>query len=160
MKGSMKSMLFTALAIGCWGCSPSMIQNSQVEATPENMDVWNQVEEYRVSMEERDAERLMNLVSREYFDNFATTDNGKDDYGYEALEERLAPVLRNNAKKVRIQLRLTKLQVGERRAEAEFEYTARFLISEGGRDSWETRNDFNRLVFVRENNLWKIVEGL
>ena len=62
MKGFVKSMLLTALAIGCWGCSPSMIQNSQVEATPENMEVWNQVEEYRVSMEERDAERLRNLV--------------------------------------------------------------------------------------------------
>ena len=62
MKGSMKSLLLTALAIGCWGCSPTMIQNSQVEATPENMEVWNQVEEYRVSMEERDADTVATIL--------------------------------------------------------------------------------------------------
>ena len=149
------------LVLSCaLGCSPTLIKNSPVEATQENLAVWDKVEEYRLSMEERDVDRLMNLVSREYFDNFATTDKNEDDYGYESLRLRLAPVLRNNAKKVRVSLRLTGLKIENNRAEVQFEYTARFLISEGGRDSWESRNDFNRLVFARENDDWKIVEGL
>ena len=143
-----------------FGCSPTLINNSPVEATQENLAVWDKVEEYRLSMEERDVDRLMNLVSREYFDNFATTDKNEDDYGYESLRLRLAPVLRNNAKKVRVSIRLTAMKIENSRAEVQFEYTARFLISEGGRDSWESRNDFNRLVFARENDDWKITEGL
>ena len=160
MKMGMRTGLFLACMLFWLGCTPTMIQHSQVEATPENLEVWNQVEEYRIAMEERDAERLMSLVSREYFDNFATTDRSDDDYGYNALAEQLAPILRNNAKKVRMKVRLTNLVIEEERAEAHFEYTARFLITEGGRDSWESRNDFNRLVFARENDQWKIIEGL
>ncbi len=141
-------------------CSPTYIANSPVEATDENLEVWTQVEEYRVAMEERDVDRLMNLVSREYFDNFATTDRNDDDYGYEMLRSQIAPVLRNNAKKVRVKIRLTALVIDGDRAEVEFEYKGRFLVSEGGSDTWETRNDFNRIVFTKEGGGWKIIEGL
>ena len=79
MKMGMRTGLFLAFLMCGLGCTPTMIQHSQVEATPENLEVWNQVEEYRIAMEERDAERLMSLVSREYFDNFATTDRSDDD---------------------------------------------------------------------------------
>ena len=155
----MYPFLFVALALSM-ACSPTYIANSPVEATEENLEVWTQVEEYRVAMEERDVDRLMNLVSREYFDNFATTDRNDDDYGYEMLRAQIVPILRNNAKKVRVKIRLTALVIDGDRAEAEFEYKSRFLVSEGGSDTWETRNDFNRIAFTREGGVWKIIEGL
>ena len=159
MKNGIIALVWMALA-GVTGCAPAMIQGSSVEATPENLEVWNQVEEYRISLEERDPKRLMGLISREYFDNFATTDRSEDDYGYAKLEEKMAPVLRSNAKKVRMNIRLTQIRIVGDTAEADFEYSARFLLSDNGRDVWETRQDFNRLVFAREQNQWRIIEGL
>ena len=159
----MKIGMFALIGIGLvgsMGCAPAMIQNSAVEATPENLAVWNQVEEYRISLEERDPKRLMALISREYFDNYATTDRSEDDYGYAKLEEKMAPVLRSNAKKVRMNIRLTQIRITGDRAEADFEYSARFLLSDNGRDVWETRQDFNRLVFAWEQEQWRIIEGL
>ena len=142
MKNGIIALVWMALA-GVTGCAPAMIQGSSVEATPENLEVWNQVEEYRISLEERDPKRLMGLISREYFDNFATTDRSEDDYGYAKLEEKMAPVLRSNAKKVRMNIRLTQIRIVGDTAEADFEYSARFLLSDNGRDVWETRQDFN-----------------
>lgn len=142
------------------GCGPGMIEGTEIEATDTNVDIYDAVERYRKAIEERDVEALFSIVSREYFENSGTTDSQQDDYGFDVLREKVLPVLRDNIKKVRVDLRVTEIKVKGDRAEAEFEYFTRFLYSEAGKDGWVTRNDFDRLEFVREDGSWKIVSGL
>jgi hypothetical protein len=152
--------LTLALAIAASGCGPSVIDDSEVEATDENLEVWDVVQKYRQALEERDVDLLYTLVSREYFENSGTTDTQDDDYGYEVLREKVMPVLRDNVKKVRFEVKLKDIRTTPNRAWADFEYFARFLYTEAGKDGWVTRNDFNRLEFLREDGTWKIASGL
>jgi hypothetical protein len=142
------------------GCGPGLIEGTDIEATPDNLSVHDAIERYRRAVEERDIEALAGLVSREYFENAGTTDKQDDDYGFERLRERVMPVLRDNIKRVRLEVRLLDIKVQGTRATADFEYFARFLYSEGGKDGWISKSDFNRLEFYREDGGWKIVAGL
>lgn len=154
-------VVFGLLASGLIvGCGPGTIDGTEIEATPENLEIHDVVETYRRALEERDSEALVSLVSREYFENAGTTDSQDDDYGYEQLRDRVVPVLRDNIKKVRLDVRLVEIKVTGDRAMAEFEYFSRFLYTEGGKDGWISSNDFNRLEFVREDGDWRIMSGL
>jgi len=142
------------------GCSPSQIPGTQVEDTAQNRSIYDVVEAYRKAMEGRDEEALRNMISRRYYENASTTDKSSDDYGYDVLHERVIPKLRDNIKKVQLRVLLKKVTVDGDRAFAEFEYFAKYLFSEGGREQWKALNDFNRLDFVREDGAWKIIAGL
>ena len=142
------------------GCGPGLIEGTDIEATPANVDIYDVVQRYRKAVEERDVEALAALVSRDYFENAGTTDTQEDDYGFDILREKVMPVLRDNIKKVRVDMRLIEIDVDGDRAHAEFEYSARFLYSEAGKDGWISRSDFNRLELVREDGSWKIQAGL
>lgn len=164
MKDSMRRRLLMTFAIltTTWlcACGPKMIEGTQIEATDLNMEIYQVIQQYRRAMEERDVVALNAVISREYFDNQATTDTNQDDYGYDKLKEQMMPVLRDNIKKVRMDLRLMEIGVQGERAHASFEYVARFLFTEGGKDGWITKNDFNRLELVKEDGNWRIISGL
>lgn len=137
-----------------------MIAGTGVEDTPDNRAVWNVIEQYRQAMENRDGDALRTLVSRQYYENASTTDTSTDDYGYQELDEKVLPILRDNIKKVQYRILLRSIRVDGQRAYAEYEYYFKFQYSEGGRDQWIARNDFNRLDLVLEDGVWKIVAGL
>ncbi len=142
------------------GCHKETIPGTDIALDDERRAVWQVVERYRQAVEERDVDAIMALVSTEYFDNAGTTDTNEDDYGYPTLRERVLPVLRENIRKVHFDIRVRSLEVHGNRAYVEYEYFLRFLYSEGGKDGWVTKNDFNRLELVREDGTWKIVSGL
>lgn len=142
------------------GCSSSLIPGTRVEDNPPNRAVFDVVEAYRMAMEERDMQRIRNLVSLRYYENSSTTDTNSDDYGFSQLEGKVIPILRDNIKKVQYRIKLRKITIEGNRATAEYEYYWKFQYSEGGRENWVARNDFNRLDFVREDGVWKIIAGL
>lgn len=141
-------------------CSAAMIPGTKVEDNAQNRAVFDVVEAYRSAMEERDMSRLSQLVSRRYYENASTTDTSKDDYGFDSLSTSVIPKLRDNIKKVQYRISIRKIGVEGAGAWAEYEYFARFLYSEGGREEWITANDFNRLDLVLEDGAWKIAAGL
>lgn len=142
------------------GCATTTLPGTEIEETPENREIYDLVQRYRRDIEERDIADLRKLISRDYFENAATTDDTTDDYGYDKLIADVMPILKDNIKRVKVDVRVTDIKVGERRAKAEFEYTTRFLYTEGGKEGWVAANDFNRLEFVREDGVWKIADGL
>lgn len=147
--------------LGVLGCSGGKLKNSEVKDTPKNREIYNLVHKYRLAMENRDIESLRGMVSRDYFENASTTDNSKDDYGFEKLVKNVVPMLRNNVKRLRYVIFVRKINFkGETRASAEYEFLARMHISEGGKSTWRVKNDFNRLDFQKEKGEWKIVGGL
>ena len=151
-------VLLCTLALSA--CSAALIPGTEVKDTPENRAVHALLEEYRSAMEARDGERILKLVSTRYYENSSSTDSSDDDYGFELLRKEFLARLRDNVKKVQYRVLLKRVIVKGDRAYAEYEYVARYLFSEGGREQWKMLNDFNRLDLAQEDGAWKIIAGL
>ena len=158
MKRAVLILMASVLLLGA--CAASYLPGTQIEDNVANRQIWDLVQRYRKDVEERDIVDLKSMISREYFDNAATTDDAGDDYGYDKLMGDVLPILKDNVKKVKYEVKLKEIVVGENKAHATFEYFARFLYTEGGKDGWIAVNDFDRLDFVREDGAWKIISGL
>ncbi|MCA9523078.1 MAG: nuclear transport factor 2 family protein [Myxococcales bacterium] len=152
-------LLFSLLSV--IGCSGGRLKNSSVKDTPKNREIYNLVHKYRLAMENRDMQTLRRMVSRDYFENASSTDDSKDDYGFEKLVTKVIPLLRNNVKRLRYVVYVRKINFkGDSTASAEYEFLVRMQITEGGKSTWKVKNDFNRLDFSKEKGEWKIVGGL
>ena len=142
------------------GCRTSYIYGTEIPDTEEHRAVYDKVMTYRTAMEERNVEAIVDLLSRRYYENSATTDRDTDDYGYEYLVRDVLPSLRENIKAVQYRVLMKKITVDGDRAWANFEYFCNYKFIEGGKEGWRQSNDFNRLEFVFEDGTWKIISGL
>lgn len=142
------------------GCGPSMIDGTEIEDNEANRAIYELLEDYRAALENRDVDSIAALLSTDYFENASTTATSEDDYGIEALREKVLPLLDDHVKSVQFRIRVTRIEVSGTRAHADYEYWLKFLYTEGGREGWHVKNDFNRLEFVREGEAWKIAAGL
>ena len=156
----MRSLVPVLAAFALTACAPSFIAGTEVEDTPENREIVALVESYRKAVEDRDEMALLRLISRHYVENGSTTDTQDDDYGYGTLTQQVMPQLHDNVKEVQYRVQIRRIGLEPDHAWAEYEYVARFLYTEGGRERWQGLNDFNRLDFIREDGVWKIESGL
>jgi hypothetical protein len=141
-------------------CAANQIDGTTIADTEENRAIYDLVQAYREAIEQRDVHLLASLISPNYFENSSTTATDVDDYGYEALREKVLPLLQDNIKAVQYRIRLTRIEVRGDRASADFEFWLKFLYAEGGREGWRVQNNFNRLEFLRGPDGWKISGGL
>lgn len=143
-------------------CGPQFIEGThKVEDTDGNREIAALVEHYRLAVEKRDMASLKEMISRRYFANAGTTAESDDDYGYDYLESRVLPNLRDDVKSIQYQITLRNVTFqGEGRAYADFEYWYKFFYVDGGKDRWVSKNNFNRLEFVKEDGVWRIIGGL
>jgi hypothetical protein len=142
------------------GCGPSMIPGTQVEDNAENREIADLIEKYRLAVEHRDVAALREMISRRYFSNAGTTSESNDDFGYERIEAKLLPSLRDSIKSVQFTVILRRVEIHPDRALAEFEYFYKFFYVDGGKDRWSSKNDFARVEFTREDGVWRIISGL
>ncbi|MFO0749861.1 MAG: hypothetical protein U1F43_29950 [Myxococcota bacterium] len=142
------------------GCSTKMIENTEIEATPENKAIYGRVMEYRKAVEARDADRIMKMVSRRYTENGETTDDPTDDYGYDELRDIVINQFKDNILEVQLRILMRRIEVDGDRASADYEYYYNYKFVEGGVTGWRPKNDFNRLELVKENGVWMIAGGL
>ncbi len=154
------------LMLAFCACGPKIIAGTKgVRDTPENRSVYDVIETYRKAMEARDINGILALVSPQYYENASTTATSSDDYGYRELKERVLPMLLDNVKEVQYRLLVTRIDVVGDRAQADYEYWAKFNYTEGSQEGWRTLNDFNRLELSKQlgpsgRQEWKIVGGL
>jgi hypothetical protein len=141
-------------------CGPSYIKGTEILDTPENQEILDLVENYRMAIEGRDATMLAQVVSRSYFENASTTNITDDDYGYEQLLKEVLPVLRDNIKKVIYKVTVDEIKARGKQARVfvSFELTCQYV--EGGVEGWSTAKDRNRIDLVVEDGRWKISSGL
>lgn len=142
------------------GCATKYIANTEIEDTEANREIWNRVTEYRKAIEDRNADALLGLVSRQYYSNAGTTDDPTDDYGYNELRDVILEDFRNNLAEVQMRIIMQEIKIDGERAHASFEYYYNFRYLEGGNTAWQPKNDFNQLDFIKENDLWMIISGL
>lgn len=141
-------------------CAAGQIEGTMIPDTEENRAIYDIVQAYREAIEQRDVKLLSAIVSPRYFENSSSTATDEDDYGYEALRDKVLPLLQDNIKAVQYRIRLTRIEVEGDRATADYEYWLKFLYAEGGREGWRVQNDFNRLEFLKGPDGWKITGGL
>lgn len=141
-------------------CGGGTLPRTEIPDTDDNREIYDRVLHYRDLMEERNVDGILEMVSRDYYENNGTTETDRDDYGYETLRDEVLPKLRENIQAVQYQVLLRRIEVDDDRARADFEYFYRFKFVEGGEEGWAQKNDFNRLEFKREDGTWKIVAGL
>jgi len=149
-----------ALLVLASACAANQIEGTTVEDTEENRAIYDVVQAYVEAIEKRDVDLLASLISPTYFENSSTTASDEDDYGFEALREKVLPLLQDNIKAVQYRVRLTRIEVAGDRASADYEFWLKFLYAEGGREGWRVENDFNRLDFLKGPDGWKISGGL
>ncbi len=142
-------------------CSAKQIPGTEVEDNPKNRVVVDIVEKYRKAVEKKDLDSLLEIVSRTYFSNSGTTSNSEDDYGYEQLLRDVIPTFRDEIKSVQYTIYVRKVGYPrEDKAYAEFEYSYKFFYVDQGKDRWVAKNDFSRLEFSLEDDVWRITSGL
>lgn len=155
----MRSWIFLFILL-LFSCGQRYIAGTRVPDTPENRVIAELVERYRVAIEKRDIETLKEMVSRKYFTLSGTVSDPSDDYGYEQLEKKVFPSLKEQVKSIQLAIFLRKIEVQGNHAKAEFEYYYKFFYVDGGKDRWLAKSDFQRLEFEKEDGVWRIVSGL
>ena len=160
MPRTLLALAVVTLTLAASACGTSYIANSEIPDNRENREVWDRVMEYRKAVETRDADKLMSMVSRKYYENSETTDDATDDYGYDELKDIVMADFRDNVLEVQYRILMRRIEVDGDRAFADFEYYYSFKYVEGGVTGWKPKNDFNRLEFVREDGTWNIAGGL
>jgi hypothetical protein len=149
------------LAVSLSGCGAGYLDvGKKVPATAENKAVFDVIVAYHHALEDRDTGAVRKLISKRYYENGGTTDSDKDDYGVDRLQADVIPRLRDNVKRLQMQIRLRDIRINGEKAECDFEFFGRVLITEGGRKSYKMWNEFAQMRFVREDEKWMIAGGL
>ena len=157
--GRLVGLLLVSLTLAT-GCATTHIQGTEIPDTDENREVYERVMEYRKAVESRDSDSLLGMTSRTYFENAATTDDSRDDYGFTELRDTVIPKFRDHVAEVQFRVLMRRSEVNGDRAHADYEYYYNVRYIEGGVSAWKPRNDFNRLEFVREDGVWRVSGGL
>lgn len=141
-------------------CTTKNLPGTEIEDTPQTRSLYDVVMKYKRAMEQRQPEKVLELVSRNYYENNGTTDNRDDDYGYDELKNVVLPELQQNVKAVQYRILLSRIEVNGERGWASYEYYYTFAYVEGGKSGYDVLNNYNRLEFALEAGDWKIISGL
>ena len=82
------AVLVAVLSIAGCASNGSYVAGTRVPYSPQNKAVLETVEEYRLAVERGDADALMLMAHKQYWEDSGTP-SGSDDYGYEGLRNVL-----------------------------------------------------------------------
>lgn len=140
------------------GCGANLIPNTDVPNTAENREVVDFAERYRQAIQERNAARLLGLVSDQYFDDNGTLE-GDDDMDYQAVQETLAR-WNEDVRDVRYEVRYRRVTRSQDRVFVDYTYTGSFKLRTPNGDRWSRRLADNRLELIRLGDGYKVIAGL
>lgn len=156
----LKAVVLGVACAALMACSNNTIPNTDVEDSPEARDVVDFVEKYRSAVMARDAERLLSLASKDYFDDMGTP-QGDDDVDLEGLGERLRATFGPELLSVHYDIRYRDVVFLPTKVLVDFTYIGRFRINapEGAR--WERRLSDNRIILAKtEKGGYEILSGM
>lgn len=153
-------IVLALLCVALAACADKQIPNTDVEDTPEARDVVDFVEKYRSAVMARDANRLLSLASKDYYDDMGTP-QGEDDVDLEGLRERLTATFGPDLISVHYDIRYRDVVFLPTKVLVDFTYIGRFRINapEGAR--WERRLSDNRLILAKtDKGGYAILSGM
>jgi hypothetical protein len=149
------------------GCAHpvSYVPGTRVPFTDSNKSVLDACEEYRLAVERGDADALMLMAHKQYWEDSGTP-SGSDDYGIEGLRNVLLTRLQK-AKDIRYSVRYVAVhqQCGQLkqgcRAAVDVLIDASFTIDDPlGRPRRPDKRDQNQLVLEWDGHRWLFLSGM
>jgi hypothetical protein len=163
----MKRLFLPALfLIGACAHKVSYIAGTRVPYSATNKAVLDACEEYRLAVERGDADALMLMVHKQYWEDGGTP-SGSDDYGVEGLRNVLLTRLQK-ASEVRYSVRYVAVHQqcqgelkGGCRAAVDLLVDASFTITNAlGRPIRPDKRDQNQLVLEWDGRRWLFLSGM
>ena len=153
--------LSSVAVLGACAAAP-VIPGTLVTDNRENRQIIEVCEKYRRALEDRDAEVLLSLAARTYFEDSGTP-KAEDDYGYDGLKTILVTRLGAlKAVRYNIQYRRVTLNTAGDHAAIDIRYDASYqLLTELG-DRWERKQSEKRLEldYDRNKRQWLFTTGM
>ena len=155
-----RSAAFATVLLALLGCSKDLIPNTEVENTPENHEVIDFCETYRIALEAKDFARIVAMTADDYYEDGASPP-GRDDYDRAGLQQRLSGRF-SRLEEVRYDIRYRRVVYFPDRVEIYYSYYGRFQVAgaAGAESGWFSEVGDNRLVLRRTPDGYKILNGL
>ncbi len=156
----MRVMLSLCVLLGLSACAKDKVPNTDVEDSPEARDVISFVEKYRAAVIERSVPQLLDMASKDYYDDMGTP-NGEDDVDKEGLTERLKETFAADLISVHYDIRYRDVVFLPTKVLVDYTYIGRFRIKTTDGTRWERRLADNRMVLTRiREGEYAIVSGM
>ena len=109
------------------GCKPSLLPSTNLKDNGENRALVTFMLEYKGAIEKRDADAVMKLVAKDYFEDNGNLEQ-EDDYGYEGLRDKLISRF-EHLKAVRLDLFIQNSNEDKGKVYVDYRYQQRSLIT-------------------------------
>jgi ketosteroid isomerase-like protein len=134
------------------------IPGTEIQDNDDTRAIVDVIDKYRQAAERRDADTVLSLVSKRYFDDAGTPDPS-DDVDYDQLRKRLTTdYARLTA--VRLEIGVRKIEIAGEKAQAFVFYDEHYRIATKAGEVSKQANDVQRMRFVREDGAWKFSSGI
>jgi hypothetical protein len=159
--------LFVVAVISLCACARQVayVPGTRVPLSQANKSVLDTCEEYRLAVERRDADALMLMVHKQYWEDSGTP-SGSDDYGVEGLRNVLltrlqkAADIRYSMRYVGVHQQCKELKPGCRAA-VDVLIDASYTIANAiGRPTRPDKRDQNQLVLEWDGRRWLFLSGM
>jgi hypothetical protein len=159
-------LLGASLLTAACGGSTAYVRGTKIPYSKNNDSVLHAVEAYRVALERGDANDLMLMASKEYWEDSGTP-SGSDDYGYDGLRNVLVDRL-GKATEIRYTMRYMRVsqQCAQElspgcRAAVDVIINASYTIQDvNGRPIRPDKRDQNQLVLEWNGQRWQFISGM
>ncbi|MFT3692121.1 MAG: hypothetical protein QM831_03205 [Kofleriaceae bacterium] len=160
-----KVLLLALCAAGC-AAKVSYVPGTRIPYSDSNKSVLDAVEAYRLAVEKGDADGLMLMAGKQYWEDSGTP-TGADDYGYEGLRNVLLQRL-NKASDIRYSMRYmevrqtcTKDLHAGCRAAVDVLIDASYTITDVmGKPKRPDKRDQNELILEYDGHRWLFLSGM
>ncbi len=158
--------LVVLLAVTACAAKANYVSGTKIPYSNNNKSALAACEEYRLAVERGDADGLMLMAHKQYWEDSGTP-SGSDDYGYEGLRNVLLTRLQK-ASDIRYTMRYMgvhqtcagELQAGCR-ASVDVLIDASFTIADvNGRSRRPDKRDQNQLVLEWDGHRWLFLSGM
>jgi len=157
--------LSAVIAAGACAHQVNYVPGTKVPLNSMNKSVLDTCEEYRLAVERRDADALMLMAHKQYWEDSGTP-SGADDYGVEGLRNVLltrlqkASEIRYSIRYVAVHQQCAELKPGCRAA-VDVLIDASFTIANAiGRPTRPDKRDQNQLVLEWDGHRWLFLSGM
>ena len=153
-------------AVAACATPKAYINSTRIPSTPNNTSVLNACEEYRMAVERADADALMLMAHKQYWEDSGTP-SGSDDYGFEGLRNVLvtrlqkASEIRFSVKYVSIKQQCTGELVAGCRAAVDVLVDASYTITNvQGKPTRPDKRDQNEYALEWDGRRWLFLSGM
>jgi hypothetical protein len=153
-----RASLALVVLAGCAG-QASYIYGTRVVDTSQNRELVAAVEQYRVAVEKKDTQALMEMASKSYWED-AGTPTGSDDYGYDGLRTVLdgrfarADGIRYSMKYMGVR------RLGPNKAAVDVVIDASYSIATANGSRRLDMKDQNEMVLEYDGRRWLFLSGM